>query len=96
MPDYTIEELDSSNIKVRVKDIMQKSCLISLLSKFPVTSSCPPIVQKKWDGQIKLYNLYSQKIYAGLESYIVKFCEERGYTIELPKNAQKRNGQKPT
>ena len=70
--------------KSAVKDILPKNSLTSLPSKSRkrvyASVSC-----KEMDGQIKLYNLYSQRIYAGLEAYILKFCEDRNYTVELPK-----------
>ncbi len=53
--------------------------------KVPGREFMPAYRAKRWDGQIKLYNLYSQRIYAGLEAYILKFCQERNYTVELPK-----------
>ena len=39
--------------------------------------------------------MYSQKIYAGLESYIVKFCKDRGYTIETPKRTKEMVSRPP-
>ena len=37
---------------------------------------------KTWDGEIKLYNIYSEQIYAGLLPYVIKFAKERNYSIE--------------
>ena len=28
-----------------------------------------------WDGQIRLYNIHTQKIYAGLKEYVLKFAQ---------------------
>ena len=82
---FTIEDLDSSQIRVRCeKHLAKKNFQITLLSKCREENSCLPIDKKRWDGQIKLYNLYSQKIYAGLEAYIHKFCEDRNYSLEVP------------
>ena len=36
-----------------------------------------------WDGQIKLYNVHSQRIYAGLLDYVIKFAEDRNYSYEV-------------
>ena len=82
MPDYVIEDLDSCNIKVKCERHHAKELSDFFTFKVPGHKFMPSYRAKKWDGQIKLYNMYSQKIYAGLESYIVKFCKERGYTIE--------------
>lgn len=37
---------------------------------------------KMWDGKIRLFDLRSNKLYAGLYSHLQKFAEERDYTIE--------------
>lgn len=39
---------------------------------------------RMWDGEIRLYNVHTQEIYAGLGDYLVKFAAERGYTIMMP------------
>jgi superfamily II DNA or RNA helicase len=85
MPDYTIEDIDSSNIKVRCERHLAKELSDFFTFKVPGREFMPAYRAKRWDGQIKLYNLYSQRIYAGLEAYILKFCQERNYTVELPK-----------
>ena len=36
-----------------------------------------------WDGTIKLYNMFSETLYAGLVQYVKAFAEERSYTIEI-------------
>ena len=90
MPDYVIEELDSCNIKVKCERHHAKELSDFFTFKVPGHKFMPSYRAKKWDGQIKLYNMYSQKIYAGLESYIVKFCKERGYTIEPPNRTKKK------
>ena len=87
MPDYTIEDIDSSNIKVRCERHLAKELSDFFTFKVPGREFMPAYRAKRWDGQIKLYNLYSQRIYAGLEAYILKFCEDRNYTVELPKRS---------
>ena len=88
MPDYVIEDLDSCNIKsVKCERHHAKELSDFFTFKVPGHKFMPSYRAKKWDGQIKLYNMYSQKIYAGLESYIVKFCKDRNYRLrhQIPK-----------
>ena len=42
----------------------------------------PAYKKKKWDGQIRLFNLYSRRIYTGLLNYVIKFAKDRKYTYE--------------
>ena len=51
----------------------------------------PSYKNKMWDGTIKLYNIYKQELYAGLEDYVQAFANERNYTLPfktplVPKN----------
>ena len=42
----------------------------------------PAFKKRLWDGKIRLFNLYTQTIYAGLSDLVVKFAKDRGYTWE--------------
>jgi superfamily II DNA or RNA helicase len=42
----------------------------------------PAYKNKVWDGKIKLFNRMTGELNAGLYVYLVKFCEERGYTLD--------------
>lgn len=43
----------------------------------------PSYRNKVWDGKIRLLNTMTGLIYAGLISYIAKFCKQRDYELEL-------------
>lgn len=42
----------------------------------------PAYKNKVWDGKIKLFNRMTGELNAGLYVYLVKFCQERGYTLD--------------
>jgi superfamily II DNA or RNA helicase len=42
----------------------------------------PAYKNKIWDGQIRLFNVHSGKIYAGLIDYVLKFAEERNCSVD--------------
>ena len=46
----------------------------------------PAYRNKIWDGKVRLFNLQTSQIYAGLLSYIEAFCSERNYTYEYENN----------
>ena len=89
MSDFVIEDLDSCNIRVRCERHLAKELSDHFTFKVPGHKFMPSYRAKKWDGQIKLYNMYSQKIYAGLEAYIEKFCTDRGYRLDKPSRKRK-------
>lgn len=43
----------------------------------------PRYKSKVWDGYIYLYNPFKPIIYVGLIQYIAKFCEDRGYNLQI-------------
>jgi len=82
MVDLIIEHVDSVNIRVRCERSVAKELSDFFTFKVPGHTYMPAYRNRIWDGQIKLYNMFSQTIYAGLEKYVVKFAEERGYKYE--------------
>jgi len=47
----------------------------------PGAKFMPAVRNKFWDGKIRLYNVMSGLIYAGLNAYIQEFAEKRNYQI---------------
>ena len=47
----------------------------------PGSRFMPAYKNKMWDGKIRLLDMRSQTIYAGLFRYIQEFCDERGYSL---------------
>lgn len=79
MSDITIEHVDSVNIRVRCERGIAKELSDYFTFKVPGHAYMPAYRKRIWDGQIKLYNMFSQLIYAGLEQYVIKFARDRGY-----------------
>lgn len=50
--------------------------------KVPGHQFTPAYKNKMWDGNIRLFNVNTRLIYAGLRPHIEQFAEERGYDIE--------------
>ena len=42
----------------------------------------PAFRNRVWDGKIKLFNRMTGELSAGLYIYLIKFCSERGYTLD--------------
>lgn len=82
MSDLLIEHIDSVNIRVRCERGVAKELSDYFTFKVPGHAYMPAYRKRIWDGQIKLYNMFSQLIYAGLEGYVEAFAKARGYTFE--------------
>ena len=48
----------------------------------PGAKFMPAYKNKFWDGKIRLFNTMTCLLYAGLNGYVKKFCEDRGYQYE--------------
>ena len=51
--------------------------------KVPNYQYTPAYKNKLWDGRIRLFNLHTRTIYAGLSDYVAQFTKDRGYKIKI-------------
>lgn len=80
--DFVIEPVDSVFIKVRCDSSFAKELSDFFTFEVPGHKFMPAYRNRMWDGKIKLYNVNTQQIYAGLYDYIVKFAKDRQYSIQ--------------
>ncbi len=83
MADVVIKECDSVNVTVSCERSLAKELSEFFTFKVPGFQFMPAYKNKMWDGTIKLYNMFSEHLYAGLVDYVKLFCEERDYTLEI-------------
>jgi len=88
MSNIEIQPIDSVNVKVVCDRGIAKELSEFFTFTVPNYKYIPAYRNKMWDGQIRLYNIHTQKIYRGLEEYILKFATERNYTVSnlIPSN----------
>ncbi len=82
-----------SDIVVRLKDysMLQIGCergIAAELSDYfsffvPGYKFMPAYKNRAWDGKIKLFNSLAGELNAGLFVYLIEFCKERKYTIDI-------------
>lgn len=82
MADIEIEKINGVYIKLHTPDA-GIAYEISEQFTFTVPNARfhPKVKAKVWDGKIRLFNLGTRYLYAGLRKYVEKFASERGYTI---------------
>jgi superfamily II DNA or RNA helicase len=86
MSDISIEYKDSVYIKVNCDRGIAQELSEYFTFKVPGYQFMPAYKNKMWDGTIKLYNIYGEELYAGLDKYVKHFADERGYTVEFGEN----------
>ena len=89
--DIIIQPVDSVDMKLICEPSIAKELSDYFTFKVPGYQFMPSYRNKMWDGTIKLYNLYKQTLYRGLEKYILAFAKERDYTVrsEIKKKESK-------
>ena len=86
MIDITIVKVN----EVYVKLVCDKSLSKELSEYFsfyvPGYKFTPEFKNRLWDGKIKLFNLTTRQIYAGLVPYVLEFCENNSYSYVYDKS----------
>jgi superfamily II DNA or RNA helicase len=82
MSDIVATKIDAVDLKIECEDSIAKELNQFFTFYVPNYEFTPAYKNKKWDGKIRLFNLYSRKLYIGLLDYLVQFAKDRKYTIE--------------
>lgn len=83
MSDLVVNPIDTASVRVTCERHVAKELSEFFTFKVPGYQFMPAYKNKMWDGTIKLYNMFSETLYAGLVQYVKAFAEERSYTIEI-------------
>jgi len=84
MVDLDVTEVDSVNVRVQCDRSIAHELSDFFTFKVPGYKFMPAYRSRMWNGEIKLYNIHTQLIYAGLVDYIKKFANDRSYSITVP------------
>ena len=77
----TIRHIDSVYIQIECDKGIAKELSSFFTFKVPNSEYNPAFRKRRWDGKIRLYNILTNKIYAGLLPYVLNFASERGYKV---------------
>jgi len=80
--DIRITQPDSVMLKVECDRSLARELNGYFTFTVPNFQYTPAFKKRLWDGKIRLFNLYTQTIYAGLADLVIKFAKDRGYTWE--------------
>ncbi len=76
-----LEKVDESFIKIHCEEDIARELSSFFTFKVPNHEYTPAYRKKKWDGKIRLFNIGSKTIYAGLSDYVIKFLNDRNYNF---------------
>lgn len=83
MTDIILHKLNETYIKVECEKHFAQELSEYFTFRVPGFQFTPAYKNKLWDGYIRIFNLRDYTIYAGLLSYIEKFCKERNYSLHV-------------
>lgn len=78
-----VEYQDDVNIRVRSDAGVAQEISDYFTFFVPGYKFMPKYRNKMWDGKIRLFNPYNALLYAGLLPRLAKFCQDRGYKLEV-------------
>jgi superfamily II DNA or RNA helicase len=84
--DYDTIEIYPYNdvfIKIGCEKGLAKELSDYFTFKVPNYQYTPAYKNKLWDGRIRLFNLHTRTIYAGLLDYVAQFIKDRNYNIKI-------------
>ena len=82
MSDIVIEYIDSVNIRVRCDEGISNELSSHFEFDVPGAKFSPSFRNRMWNGKIRLFHKHTKLIYAGLYDYVVKFANDRNYTVQ--------------
>lgn len=83
MTDIILHKLDEVFIRFECERSLAQELSDHFTFFIPGYQFTPQYKSRVWDGKIRLANLKTFTIYAGLIPYIKKFCEDRNYKVEI-------------
>jgi len=82
MDKLTVVKLNETYLKILCDPSVAHELNAYFTFDVPGAKFMPAYRNKTWDGKIRLYNLLTQTLYAGLNRYVEEFCKSRNYVLE--------------
>jgi superfamily II DNA or RNA helicase len=94
MPEIHIEYKNSAYIRVFGDgDSTEKNLSDYFTYEVPNAKFTPAYKKRIWDGKIRLYNIHTKCLYAGLYEYLLEYCDNRNISVvidpKIPLNENK-------
>lgn len=78
-----VEKYNEAYVKVNCEPGIAYELQEYFTFTIPNAKFMPQVRNKFWDGKIRLFNVATQRLYAGLTPYIRKFAYDRDYEVDL-------------
>jgi len=83
MEQVYIEYKNSAYIRVFADDSTERNISDYFTFEVPNARFTPAYKKRIWDGKIRLYNIHTKCIYAGLYEYLLEYCDQRNLSVKV-------------
>ncbi len=91
MDTVQVEKYDEVYIKIKAEPSIMMELSEYFTFEVPGAKFMPAYRSKFWDGKIRLLNVMTGLLYAGLTKYIEEFCKSREYELEYTSDFSSEN-----
>ena len=88
MDEVSIERVNDVYVRVNADPGVKMEMSEYFTFEVPGAKFMPSVRNKVWDGKIRLLNVMTGLVYAGLVPYILKFCNVREYHVIVDKRCR--------
>lgn len=81
--DIDVDSVDEVRYYIKAEKGIKQELRDYFSFMVPGAQYMPMFKKRIWDGKIRLYDILSSTLPRGLKSYLTKFCEDRGYTLQI-------------
>jgi superfamily II DNA or RNA helicase len=86
MTDLVISKKNEIFLKIECEPHIKYELSDQFTFDVPGAKFMPQYRSRHWDGKIRLFNIQTGEIYAGLLDKLISFCDNHNYTFELVNN----------
>lgn len=83
MSRLVISRVDDVFIKIQCEPDVAYELSEYFTFTVPNSKFHPKVRNKMWDGKIRLFNIMTKRLYAGIVHYVEMFAKQRDYTVEF-------------
>ena len=79
----TVTKKDECHILIDTDPSTAKEIVEFFTFEVPGAKFMPAYRNRMWDGKARMFNMYTRELYVGLLDYLVEFCEQLEYKIDI-------------
>ena len=79
----TVTKKDEVHLLIDTDPSTAKEIVEFFTFEVPGAKFMPAYRNRMWDGKARMFNMYTRELYVGLLDYLIEFCEQLEYKVEI-------------